>query len=64
MKLSSENLVNILLKRGFQGKIYRRAREIHGNIMIVEGVKDAAYDEVVRIIGSDDKLRYGRVLEA
>ncbi|RLE62637.1 MAG: V-type ATP synthase subunit B, partial [Thermoprotei archaeon] len=43
---------------------YRGAREIHGNIMIVEGVKDAAYDEVVRIIGSDDKLRYGRVLEA
>ena len=64
MKLSSENLVNILLKKGFQGKIYRGAREIHGNIMIVEGVKDAAYDEVVRIIGSDDKLRYGRVLEA
>jgi len=62
--LSSENLVNILLKKGFQGKIYRGAREIHGNIMIVEGVKDAAYDEVVRIIGSDDKLRYGRVLEA
>lgn len=62
--MSSENLVNILLKRGFQGKIYRGAREIHGNIMIVEGVKDAAYDEVVRIIGSDGKLRYGRVLEA
>ncbi len=62
--MSSENLVNILLKKGFQGKIYRGAREIHGNIMIVEGVKDAAYDEVVRIIGSDDKLRYGRVLEA
>ena len=47
----------------YQGKFYRGVREIRGNLMYVEGVRDAGYEEIVRIIGSDGSERVGRVLE-
>lgn len=47
----------------YHGKLYRGAREIKGSLMFVDGVEDAAYDEVVQIYGSDGKERTGRVLE-
>ena len=49
--------------RCFHGKLYRGAREIKGSLMFIDGVEDAAYDEVVQIYGSDGKERTGRVLE-
>lgn len=49
--------------RRYHGKLYRGAREIKGSLMFVDGVEDAAYDEVVQIYGSDGKERTGRVLE-
>ncbi len=47
----------------YPGKVYRGAKEIRGSLMIVDGVEDAGYDEVVRILGKDGKERFGRVLE-
>ncbi|RLE62865.1 MAG: V-type ATP synthase subunit B [Thermoprotei archaeon] len=47
----------------YSGKIYRGAREIRGSLMLVDGVEDVAYDEVVYIYGKDGRERTGRVLE-
>ena len=60
--MSSEGVLTSLVSE-FYGKVYRGVKEIRGNLMFVEGIDDAGYDEVVRIMGSDGKLRYGRVLE-
>ena len=57
-----EKLVEEIVER-YPGKVYRGAREIRGSLMIVDGVEEAGYDEVVRIYGKDGKERYGRVLE-
>ncbi len=43
---------------------YRTIREIKGPLLIVEGTKDVAYGEVVKIRGPDGKERLGQVLEA
>ncbi len=51
------------LVKDFHGRVYRGVREIHGNLMFIDGVSGIGYDEVVRIVGSDGKIRYGRVLE-
>jgi len=61
--LSSEGLLTPLISE-FYGKVYRGVKEIRGNLMFLEGVGDVGYDEVVRIMSGDGKLRYGRVLEA
>jgi len=47
----------------YQGKLYRRIKELRGNLAIVEGITDVSYEEVVRIVGLDGKVRLGRVLE-
>ena len=60
--MSSEGVLTSLVSE-FYGKLYRGVKEIRGNLMFVEGIDDVGYDEVVRIMGSDGKLRYGRVLE-
>lgn len=61
--MSSEDLLTPLISE-FYGKVYRGVKEIRGNLMFLEGVSDVGYDEVVRIMSGDGKLRYGRVLEA
>ena len=43
---------------------YRTVREVSGPIVVVEGVHDITYGEVVRIKGSDGRERLGQVLEA
>ncbi len=57
-----EEVVREILGR-YPGKVYRGAKEIRGSLMIVDGVEEAGYDEVVRIYGKDGKERFGRVLE-
>ncbi|MEM0039568.1 MAG: V-type ATP synthase subunit B [Thermofilum sp.] len=47
----------------YPGRIYRGVREIRGNLLIVDGIEDAAYNEVVRIFGKDARERFGSVLE-
>ncbi|WP_225876055.1 V-type ATP synthase subunit B [Infirmifilum lucidum] len=47
----------------YPGKIYRGIREIRGSLLVVDGIENAAYDEVVRIYGKDNRERFGRVLE-
>ncbi len=49
--------------RRYSGKIYRGAKELRGNLLVLEGVEDAAYDEIVYIYGRDQRERAGRVLE-
>ena len=56
------NMLNEVISR-YPGKVYRGAREIRGSLMVVEGVEDVGYDEVVRIYARDGKERFGRVLE-
>ena len=36
---------------------------IEGPLVFVEGIGNVGYDEVVEIIGSRGRMRYGRVLE-
>ena len=43
---------------------YTTVTEVAGPLMIVEGVKDVAYNEVVKIITADKEERTGQVLEA
>jgi len=43
---------------------YTTISEVAGPLMIVEGIKDVAYNEVVRIKTSDGEERTGQVLEA
>lgn len=43
---------------------YTTVSEVAGPLMIVEGVKDVAYNEVVKIRTSDGEERTGQVLEA
>ncbi len=43
---------------------YRSIAEISGPLLVVEKVRDVAYGEVVKIIGSDGRERLGQVLEA
>jgi V/A-type H+-transporting ATPase subunit B len=45
------------------GKIYRGVREIRGSLLILDGVEEAAYDEVALIFGKDGRERVGRVLD-
>ena len=52
-----------LLSSNVHGKVYRGVKEIKGSLMIVEGVSEAGYDEIVRVIGLDGMERFGRVLE-
>ncbi|WP_287911618.1 V-type ATP synthase subunit B [Thermofilum sp.] len=47
----------------YPGRIHRGVREIRGNLLIVDGIEDAAYNEVVRIYGKDARERFGSVLE-
>jgi len=42
---------------------YQTLTEVAGPLIIVEGVKDVAYDEVVEIRLGDGSLRHGKVLE-
>uniref|UniRef100_A0A7C4B9T9 A-type ATP synthase subunit B n=1 Tax=Thermofilum pendens TaxID=2269 RepID=A0A7C4B9T9_THEPE len=44
-------------------KIYRGVREIRGSLLVLDGVEEAAYDEVVLIFGKDGRERVGRVLD-
>ncbi len=57
-----KEVVKEIIER-YPGKVYRGAKEIRGSLMIVDGVEEAGYDEVVRIYGKDGKERFGRVLE-
>ena len=43
---------------------YRTVREVSGPILVVEGVHDITYGEVVKIKGGDGRERLGQVLEA
>lgn len=45
------------------GKIYRGVKEIKGSLVIVEGIGEAGFNEMVEVIGSDGKRKIGRVLE-
>jgi V/A-type H+-transporting ATPase subunit B len=47
----------------YSGKVYRRARELKGSLLVMEGPFGAAYGEVVRILDEDGRERVGRVLE-
>ncbi|MBD5100969.1 MAG: V-type ATP synthase subunit B [Clostridiales bacterium] len=44
-------------------KEYKSIREIVGPLMLVDGVKGVAYDELVEISGADGSIRRGKVLE-
>lgn len=46
-----------------QGLIYRGVSEIKGSLVFVKDVKGARYDEIVRLRGSDNVDRIGRVLD-
>jgi V/A-type H+/Na+-transporting ATPase subunit B len=46
-----------------QGISYRGLKEIKGSIIMVEGVENIAFDEIVRIRSPDGVERIGRVLE-
>lgn len=52
------------LSRSVYGKVYRGVKEIRGSLMVVEGIGEAGYNEVVKIIGTDGIERIGRVLES
>ena len=43
---------------------YRTVSEVTGPLMIVEGIKNVAYNEVVKIKTSENEIRTGQVLEA
>ncbi|MGM5485057.1 MAG: V-type ATP synthase subunit B [Nanobdellota archaeon] len=43
---------------------YSSIREISGPLVVVEGVKGVSYNEIVEVLGSDNKKRTGQVLEA
>ncbi len=47
----------------YHGKFFRGVKEIRGNLLFIDRVQDARYDEIVRIIAPDKKERLGRVLE-
>lgn len=59
--MSSVSLVSLLEQ--IPGKVYRGVREIRGSLLVLDGVEEAAYDEIVRIYGKDGRERIGRVLE-
>jgi V/A-type H+-transporting ATPase subunit B len=44
-------------------KEYRSLTEIKGPIIVLEDVRDVGYGELVEVIGSDGKVRKGRVLQ-
>jgi V/A-type H+/Na+-transporting ATPase subunit B len=44
-------------------KEYRTIREVVGPLMLVEGVSNVKYDELVEIIQADGEVRSGKVLE-
>ncbi len=46
-----------------EGIVYTTVSEVSGPLMIVEGVKDVGYGEVVRIKTSEGERRLGQVLE-
>lgn len=43
---------------------YSTVSEVSGPLMVVEGVQDASYGEVVKVRSPDGKMRLGQVLEA
>jgi len=45
-----------------EGIVYTTVSEVSGPLMIVEGVKDVGYGEVVRITTSEGEKRLGQVL--
>jgi len=47
-----------------EGIKYTTVWEIAGPLMVVEGVKEVGYGEIVRIIVPNEKERIGQVLEA
>jgi V/A-type H+-transporting ATPase subunit B len=51
------------LIKDIQGLAYRGVKEVRGSLLAVEGVKDVAFDEIVKIRSSDGIDRMGRVLE-
>ena len=51
------------LEKTLSGLVYRGASEVRGPLMVVEGVKNVAFDEVVRVISPSGQEWYGRVLE-
>ncbi|MEM4790276.1 MAG: V-type ATP synthase subunit B [Thermofilum sp.] len=59
--MSSVSLISLLEQ--IPGKVYRGVREIRGSLLVLDGVEEAAYDEIVRIYGKDGRERVGRVLE-
>lgn len=59
--MPSDSLTGLLER--IPGKVYRGIREIRGSLLVLDGVEDAAYDEIVRIYGKDGRERVGRVLE-
>jgi len=59
--VSSVSLISLLEQ--IPGKVYRGVREIRGSLLVLDGVEEAAYDEIVRIYGKDGRERVGRVLE-
>ncbi|HHH77595.1 MAG TPA: V-type ATP synthase subunit B [Thermoplasmatales archaeon] len=46
-----------------EGIVYNTVSEVSGPLMIVEGIKDVGYGEVVRIKTSEGEKRLGQVLE-
>ena len=42
---------------------YLGLSEINGPLVVLEGVKDAAYEEIVEFHGDDGKTRIGRITE-
>ena len=46
-----------------EGIVYTTVSEVSGPLMIVEGIKDVGYGEVVRITTSEGEKRLGQVLE-
>jgi len=56
-----EDIIRLISQ--YPGKIYRGAREVRENLMFVEGVENVKNEEVVIIVGSDGRERYGRVIE-
>lgn len=49
--------------KGLHGLMYRGVQEVRGSLLVVEGVKNVSYDEIVKIRSPDGIDRMGRVLD-
>lgn len=60
---SADSLVLNLARPNLVTKEYRTLSQIKGPLVVVERIANVAYNEMVEIVGSDNQVRLGQVLE-